>query len=88
MMEETVTIRNPSGLHARPAALLVQEANRHPCEIRIRKGDKEVDAKSILGVMSLAVCKDETVTLRAEGAGEQEALRALLALIAGGLGEA
>ncbi|MCL6632493.1 MAG: HPr family phosphocarrier protein [Alicyclobacillus herbarius] len=87
MTEQTVTIKNPSGLHARPAALLVQECGRHSCQIWIRKEDKEVDAKSILGVMSLAVQSGQTVTIRAQGEGEEEALKAVVALIESGLGE-
>ncbi|MCL6516474.1 HPr family phosphocarrier protein [Alicyclobacillus sp.] len=88
MVEQTVTLKNRSGLHARPAALLVQEAGKHPCNLWIRKGDKEVDAKSILGVMSLAVGSGETITVRADGQGEEAALKAVVDLIESGLGEA
>jgi phosphotransferase system HPr (HPr) family protein len=88
MLEQSVTLRNRSGLHARPAALLVQTAGNYPCKIWIKKGDREVDAKSILGVMSLAVGKGETVTLRADGSKAEEALKTLVELIETGLGEA
>ncbi|SFU53616.1 HPr family phosphocarrier protein [Alicyclobacillus macrosporangiidus] len=88
MVEQTVTLNNRSGLHARPATLLVREAGKHPCNVWIRKGDKEVDAKSILGVMSLAVGRGETITVRADGSGEEAALKALVELIESGLGEA
>jgi phosphotransferase system HPr (HPr) family protein len=87
MTEQTVTITNPSGLHARPAALLVQECGKHSCQIWLRKGDKEVDAKSILGVMSLAVQSGQSVTVRADGEGEEAAVQAVVALIQSGLGE-
>lgn len=88
MVKQTATLKNRSGLHARPAALLVQTASKQSCKIWIRKGDKEVDAKSILGVMSLAVGAGETITLKADGAGEEAALKALVELIESGLGEA
>ncbi|MBX6352898.1 MAG: HPr family phosphocarrier protein [Thermoflavifilum sp.] len=87
MREATVTIRNRSGLHARPASLLVQEASRFQSQLSLTKGDKTVDLKSILGVMSLAVMAGDTVTLRAEGPDEQEALTRLVELIESGLGE-
>jgi phosphotransferase system HPr (HPr) family protein len=87
MLEKSIVVTNPSGLHARPAALLVQEAGKHPCDVRIRKGDLEVDGKSILGIMSLAVAKGDTITVKTDGPGEQEALDALVGLIQSGLGE-
>jgi phosphocarrier protein len=87
MLEQSVEITNPSGLHARPAALLVQEAGKHACDVRIRKGTQEVDGKSILGIMSLAVAKGDTITVKTDGPGEQEALDAIVGLIKSGLGE-
>lgn len=87
MVESTVTIQNPIGLHARPAALLVQGCGRFPCQIWIQKGDKRVDAKSILGVMSLAVQAGEAITIFAEGEQEQQAVNEIAALIESGLGE-
>ncbi len=88
MVEKSITIQNKSGLHARPAALLVQEAGKHPCNVWVRKGDKEVDAKSILGIMSLAVAYGDTITIKTDGQGETEALEAITQLIESGLGEA
>ncbi|GMA50058.1 PTS sugar transporter subunit IIA [Alicyclobacillus contaminans] len=87
MVEKTLTITNKSGLHARPAALLVKEAGRHTCQVTLRKGDKEVDAKSILGVMSLAVAAGDAVTIRTDGPDEAEALAAVVQLLESGLGE-
>ncbi|MGE6630149.1 HPr family phosphocarrier protein [Bacillus sp. NPDC077027] len=78
MVEKTVTIRLKTGLQARPAALFVQEANRFGAEIFLEKDGKKVNAKSIMGLMSLAVSSGATVTLIADGADEEEALEALI----------
>lgn len=88
MLEKTVTIQNQSGLHARPAAVLVQEAGRYTCVVKVRKGDKAVDAKSILGVLSLAVSQGQEITIVTDGTDEQQAMDGLVAVIEQGLGEA
>ena len=80
-------IKNMLGLHARAAALLVQKANQFACDIKIEKDGLEVDAKSIMGVMMLAAEKNSMVTLKAEGAGSQDALRALGELFENKFGE-
>ncbi|MES1034471.1 HPr family phosphocarrier protein [Bacillus pumilus] len=77
MVEKTVTIQLKTGLQARPAALFVQEANRFGAEIFLEKDGKRVNAKSIMGLMSLAISSGVTVTLIADGADEQEAIDAL-----------
>ncbi|WP_144525412.1 HPr family phosphocarrier protein [Bacillus pumilus] len=77
MVEKTVTIQLKTGLQARPAALFVQEANRFGAEIFLEKDGKKVNAKSIMGLMSLAISTGVTVTLIADGADEQEAIDAL-----------
>ena len=90
MTEREMTLVNPQGMHARPASILVERANRHPCEIYIRKGPREVNAKSILGVLTLGAACGETLTFRADGADgatESAALDDLAALIASGFGE-
>lgn len=87
MQEKSVTIHNPSGLHARPAALLVQTAGRFTSDVQIEKDGKSVNAKSVLGVMSLAVSPGSQIVIRADGADEQEAVDALMELIHQGLGE-
>lgn len=74
MAEKTVTIQNPTGLHARPASLLVQQASKFSSTIKLIKDNKEVDAKSLLGVMSLAVRENDSVTVRAEGTDAEEAV--------------
>ena len=77
MVEKTVTIQLKTGLQARPAALFVQEANRFGAEIFLEKDGKRVNAKSIMGLMSLAISSGVPVTLIADGADEQEAIDAL-----------
>ena len=75
-----VTVLNPHGLHARPAALFVQKAASFPCSVQVLKGERSADAKSILGIMSLAIEPGETIRIRAEGEQVQEALAALEAV--------
>lgn len=80
-------IINKLGLHARASAKLTQLAGKFPCEVWIEKGTRRVNAKSIMGVMMLAAGKGTMVTLETQGASEQEAMDALLALIADYFGE-
>lgn len=77
MVEKTVAIQLKTGLRARPAALFVQEANRFGADIFLEKDGKKVNAKSIMGLMSLAISSGVTVKLIADGADEQEAIDAL-----------
>ncbi|WP_077328005.1 HPr family phosphocarrier protein [Virgibacillus siamensis] len=74
MIEKSVTVELETGLQARPAALFVQEANRFAAHLFLEKDGKRVNAKSIMGLMSLAVTTGETITLFAEGSDENEAL--------------
>lgn len=77
MKEFKYVIKDAEGIHARPAGLFVKEAAAFPCAVTIGKGDKEVDAKRIFGVMGLgAKCGDE-VTIKADGEREEEAIAAL-----------
>ena len=87
MIEKAIQVNNKSGLHARPASILVKEAGAFQCSIHIKKNGKEVDAKSILGVMSLAVQPGETVTIKADGADEQDAIAKLITIIQSKFGE-
>ncbi|WP_044641959.1 HPr family phosphocarrier protein [Risungbinella massiliensis] len=82
MAEKTVTVQNPTGLHARPASMLVQLASKYASTIKLVKEAKEVDAKSLLGVMSLAVKQNDSVTVRAEGADAEEAVEKVADFIA------
>ncbi|BAB07285.1 HPr family phosphocarrier protein [Halalkalibacterium halodurans] len=81
MVEKQVEVKLKTGLQARPAALFVQEANRFTSEIFIEKDGKKVNAKSIMGLMSLAIGSGSTITLITEGNDEQEAMEALIAFI-------
>ena len=87
MVEKTVKIINPSGLHARPAALFVQTAGKYTSEIWIKHGVKKVNAKSIMGLMSLAISKGTSIVIGAEGEDEEIAIKELEDLIISGLGE-
>ncbi|MBA4548257.1 HPr family phosphocarrier protein [Thermoactinomyces intermedius] len=81
MVEKKVTVQLETGLHARPAALFVQEANKFASEIFVVKGNKKVNAKSIMGIMSLAVSRGTEITITAEGSDEEEAVEKLVELV-------
>jgi len=87
MIQHTTTIINKLGLHARASAKLTKLAGSFPCEVWISKGDRRVNAKSIMGVMMLAAGIGSEVVLETEGDQEQAAMDALLALIADKFGE-
>ena len=82
MIEKETEIVNRLGLHARAAAKLVHIAGRFQSKVTVEKDGEEVDAKSILGVLLLAAGQGSQVTIRCEGADEQDALRAVIDLIA------
>jgi len=87
MIRTTTTINNKLGLHARASAKLTKLAGGYPCDIVMSRGDRRVNAKSIMGVMMLAAGIGSEVTIEANGQGEQEATEAILALIADKFGE-
>ena len=87
MIQTTTTISNKLGLHARASAKLTKLAGSFPCDIWIARGDRKVNAKSIMGVMMLAAGIGTQVRLETDGAQEQQAMDALLALIADKFGE-
>lgn len=80
MAERNVEVKNPHGLHARPAALFVQKAAAHGGAVWLGKGEKEVDAKSILSVMSLGVEPGEMITIKADGEDGEKILDSLQAI--------
>ena len=80
-------ILNKLGLHARASAKLTQLATSFPCEVWMERNNRRINAKSIMGVMMLAAGKGAKVTLETEGERADEAMQALLALIAGKFGE-
>ena len=83
MILRNVTIQNNVGLHARPATFFIQKANSFKSSIWVEKEDRRVNAKSLLGVLSLGIVKGMTVSLVADGPDEEEALEALVQLIDG-----
>jgi phosphotransferase system HPr (HPr) family protein len=85
MIEKTITIRNRQGLHARPAALFVQIANKFASDITISKGRHKVNGKSIMGIMMLAAEQGSTLYLTAAGDDAHEAAEELEGLLLGGL---
>ncbi len=87
MPQATTTVSNKLGLHARASAKLTKLAGSCPCEVWISKGERRVNAKSIMGVMMLAAGLGSEVVLETIGDREQEALDALLALMADKFGE-
>ena len=87
MIKTSVTISNKLGLHARASAKLTKLAGGFPCNIFIARGERRVNAKSIMGVMMLAAGLGSTVELEAEGERAQEAIDALLVLINDKFGE-
>lgn len=76
-MERTITIKNPTGLHARPAAMLVKKATEFSCEITLIKGDKKANAKSIMNLLALGLAENDEVTVVTTGEKEVEALQAI-----------
>lgn len=81
MVERSVTVQMESGLQARPAAQFVQEANRFTADLFLEKEGKRINAKSIMGLMSLAITKGETITLIADGPDEEIAINQLVSFI-------
>jgi phosphocarrier protein len=87
MPQAKTTISNKLGLHARASAKLTKLAGSFPCEVWLSKGERRINAKSIMGVMMLAAGLGSEVLLETSGEREQEALDALLALMADKFGE-
>ena len=87
MISRDTTIQNSVGLHARPATFFIQKANSYKSSLWVEKGDRRVNAKSLLGVLSLGISKGMTITLIADGVDEEEAIDGLCDLIAKGFGD-
>jgi phosphocarrier protein HPr len=87
MIQTTITISNKLGLHARASAKLTKLAGSFPCEVWMARGERRVNAKSIMGVMMLAAGIGTHVMVETSGEREQEAMDALLALINDKFGE-
>jgi phosphocarrier protein len=87
VIKTSVTISNKLGLHARASAKLTKLAGSYPCDVWLSRGDRRVNAKSIMGVMMLAAGLGVTVDIETSGEGEQEALSAIVALMNDKFGE-
>ncbi|KGN02840.1 PTS sugar transporter subunit IIA [Clostridium novyi A str. 4570] len=81
MVKKEATIKNSTGLHARPATLLVKKASSFKSDIYLEYGDKKANVKSLIGVLSLGVTKDSTVTISASGDDETLAVEEMIKLI-------
>lgn len=87
MIQQTVTISNKLGLHARASAKLTKLAGSFACQVFLSRGERRVNAKSIMGVMMLAAGLGAQVQIETDGSDEQQAMEALLELIHGKFGE-
>ena len=87
MLRKEIEITNSIGLHARPATFFIQKANVYKSSIWLEKDERKVNAKSLLGVLSLGIAKGMTVALVAEGPDENDAINALVNLINTGFAE-
>ena len=87
MISRNVTIRNSVGLHARPATYFIQKVNSYKSSVWLENEDRRVNAKSLLGVLSLGIVKGMVITLHADGPDEGEAVEGLATLIDTGFTE-
>ena len=85
MTSQTVTVVNQLGMHARAAAKFVHLAGRFDARVRVARDRREMDGKSIMGILLLAAARGSTITISAEGADEADAVNALVALVEVGL---
>jgi len=83
LIEKELVIKNEQGLHARPAAIFVQVANKYESDVMVKKGEEEVNGKSIMGLMTLAAEKGSSVRLRIDGPDAEEAMQELERIISG-----
>ena len=87
MTSQAVTVVNQLGMHARAAAKFVHLATRYEARVKVSRDRREMDGKSIMGILLLAAARGSTITISAEGADEQDAVAALVALVQSGFGE-
>jgi phosphocarrier protein len=81
MLETAIVIKNKLGLHARAAVKFVNTANRFSADVKVEKDGSQIDGKSILGILTLAATQGAEIALKVDGADEEAALKALVALI-------
>ena len=87
MTSQAVTVVNQLGMHARAAAKFVHLATRYEARVKVSRDGREMDGKSIMGILLLAAARGSTITISAEGADERDAVAALVALVESGFGE-
>lgn len=87
MCVKDVVIKNPVGLHARPATFFIQKANEFRASIWVEKDERRVNAKSLLGVLSLGIVGGTSIKIIADGTDEKDAVDALVALVESGFAE-
>ncbi|MBP3476829.1 MAG: HPr family phosphocarrier protein [Lachnospiraceae bacterium] len=87
MVSGKVTVKNPSGLHARPASILARAAGQCESEVILVYGEKKIQAKSILNIMAAAIKSGSEIEVQCSGESEEKDLKTLIELIEGGLGE-
>jgi phosphocarrier protein HPr len=87
MTSQQVTLVNQLGMHARAAAKFVHLATRFTARVRVGREHREMDGKSIMGILLLAAARGSTITISAEGSDERDAVDALVALVQSGFGE-
>jgi phosphocarrier protein HPr len=84
---QAVTVVNQLGMHARAAAKFVHLATRYEARVKVAREEREIDGKSIMGILLLAAARGSTITISAEGQDERDAVDALVALVQSGFGE-
>ncbi len=87
MISKEIVVQNQVGLHARPATFFIQKANEFTSSIWIAKDERKVNAKSLLGVLSLGITRGTSVSITADGADEEAAIEALTGLVASNFAE-
>jgi phosphocarrier protein HPr len=87
MTSQAVTVVNQLGMHARAAAKFVHLAGRFDAKVKVARDRREMDGKSIMGILLLAAARGSTITISADGADERDAVDALVALVRSGFGE-
>ena len=87
MYSKVAVVNNQVGLHARPATFFIQKANEFKCSIWVEREERKVNAKSLLGVLSLGIVKGTEITLIADGADEEAAVESLVKLISSDFAE-
>lgn len=87
MYRAEVVLKNEAGLHARPASMFVNKANKYNSEITLLKEEKEYNGKSIMGILSMGAIKNTSIMIKAKGKDEREAVEALKELVDSNFGE-